>query len=183
MSGSSNGRGNGAAAAAAAAEQLLGNGGGGGGSNSRTGVVGAGLPALGTGVSSNPSSPRLQNRGGIGGGPGGGPGGGQPPPVPRLPITALRSSASGSGAGGLGTPHGSSFGGGGGSVPHPVNNLNHLSDRLGSLSTFSDDFGSSEDPNAPAKMDFMVSFLVDARGGSMVGCRHSGVKVSEQGNN
>ena len=178
MSGSSNGRGNGAAAAAAAAEQLLGNGGGGGGSNSRTGVVGAGLPALGTGVSSNPSSPRLQNRGGIGGG--GGPGGGQPPPVPRLPITALRSSASGSGAGGLGTPHGSSFGGGGGSVPHPVNNLNHLSDRLGSLSTFSDDFGSSEDPNAPAKMDFMVSFLVDARGGSMVGCRHSGVKVSSK---
>ena len=37
---------------------------------------------------------------------------------------------------------------------------------------------SSEDPNAPAKHDFMVSFLVDARGGSMVGCRHSGVKAS-----
>ena len=36
----------------------------------------------------------------------------------------------------------------------------------------------SEDPNAPAKHDFMVSFLVDARGGSMLGCRHSGVKVS-----
>ena len=172
MSGSSNGRGGGNAAAAAA-EQLLGNGGGsgggGGGGSSRTGVVGAGLPALGTGVSSNPSSPRLQNRGG---GAMGAVGGGPPPPVPRLPITALRASASGSG---VGTPHGSSFGGGGGP---PVNNLNHLSDRLGSLSTFSDDFG-SEDPNAPAKQDFMVSFLVDARGGSMVGCRHSGVKVKE----
>jgi hypothetical protein len=28
------------------------------------------------------------------------------------------------------------------------------------------------------KQDFLVSFLVDARGGSMKGCRHSGVKVN-----
>ena len=28
------------------------------------------------------------------------------------------------------------------------------------------------------KHDFLVSFLVDARGGSLKGCRYSGVKVS-----
>ena len=28
------------------------------------------------------------------------------------------------------------------------------------------------------KQDFLVSFMVDARGGSMKGCRYSGVKVS-----
>ena len=32
---------------------------------------------------------------------------------------------------------------------------------------------------ALAKQDFLVSFLVDARGGSMIGCRFSGVKVSQ----
>ncbi|CAB4068137.1 ANK [Lepeophtheirus salmonis] len=28
-----------------------------------------------------------------------------------------------------------------------------------------------------AKIDFLVSFLVDARGGTMTGCRHSGLRV------
>ncbi len=166
MSGSSNGN---AAAAAAAAEQLLGTngGGGGGGGSARMGVVGAGLPALGTGVSSNPSSPRTQPRQPL-----------QPQQhvdggAPRPPPLQLRSS--GGGGTGAATPMSSS-------VPPgslPINNLNHLGDRLGSLSTFSDDL-TSDDPNAPAKQDFMVSFLVDARGGSMIGCRHSGTKVRER---
>ena len=43
--------------------------------------------------------------------------------------------------------------------------------------------GVQGDPDAAAvialtKQDFLVSFLVDARGGSMKGCRFSGVKVS-----
>ncbi len=169
MSGSSNGNN----AAAAAAEQL-----GNSAAAAASGrVVGAGLPALGTGVSSNPSSPRTQPRqqqsqpphhvdGGSSGGGGGGGGAPRPPPL------QLRSSCGGSGVGSAGTPRSSS-------VPPgalPINNLNHLSDRLGSLSTFSDEL-MSDDPNAPAKQDFMVSFLVDARGGSMIGCRHSGAKV------
>ena len=33
------------------------------------------------------------------------------------------------------------------------------------------------DPSPLAKHDFLVSFLVDARGGSMYGCRNSGIKV------
>ena len=37
---------------------------------------------------------------------------------------------------------------------------------------------SSGDLNAPAKADFMISFLVDARGGTMHGTRFSGVTVS-----
>ncbi len=36
---------------------------------------------------------------------------------------------------------------------------------------------SESDPNAPARADFMISFLVDARGGTMHGCRFSGVRV------
>mgnify|MGYP001382427622 CR=1 FL=1 len=39
---------------------------------------------------------------------------------------------------------------------------------------FADD---AADPIALTKQDFLVSFLVDARGGSMKGCRFSGVKV------
>lgn len=31
-----------------------------------------------------------------------------------------------------------------------------------------------------SKQDFLVSFLVDARGGAMKGCRFSGVKVSRR---
>ena len=34
------------------------------------------------------------------------------------------------------------------------------------------------DPSPLAKHDFLVSFLVDARGGSMYGCRNSGIKVN-----
>ena len=46
------------------------------------------------------------------------------------------------------------------------------------------DINDTERNNAAAavialhKQDFLVSFLVDARGGSMKGCRYSGVKVS-----
>ncbi|TRY72076.1 hypothetical protein TCAL_17108 [Tigriopus californicus] len=54
-------------------------------------------------------------------------------------------------------------------------NLNH-NDLGGSTTTggFSDEL---DDPNAPINQDFMVSLLVDARGGAMHGCRYSGVKV------
>ena len=54
--------------------------------------------------------------------------------------------------------------------------MNHVSNDIGgSISTtFSEE--SSED-HALAKHDFMVSFMVDARGGSMLGCRYNGVKV------
>ena len=38
--------------------------------------------------------------------------------------------------------------------------------------------GGELDPGPLAKHDFLVSFLVDARGGSMYGCRHSGIKVN-----
>ena len=188
MSGSSSGNHAAAAAAAAAAASVTaaGNGvaaGGGAGHNGGSAapgngggvsgdpvVVGAGLPALGTGVSSNPSSPQLQPR--------------QlqqhdRPPEARVPqaarlpsITSRRvpqaAPMSIQSSFDVGTPLSSSL---------PINNLNHLDggSGLGSISTFSDDL--SEDPNAPAKHDFMVSFLVDARGGSMIGCRHSGAKV------
>ena len=56
--------------------------------------------------------------------------------------------------------------------------MNHVSNDIGgSISTtFSED--TSDDPNAMAKHDFMVSFMVDARGGSMLGCRYNGVKVN-----
>ena len=37
--------------------------------------------------------------------------------------------------------------------------------------------GGERDPSPLAKHDFLVSFLVDARGGSMYGCRNSGIKV------
>ncbi|XP_059087243.1 ankyrin-3-like [Tigriopus californicus] len=55
-------------------------------------------------------------------------------------------------------------------------NLNH-NDLGGSTTTggFSDEL---DDPNAPINQDFMVSLLVDARGGAMHGCRYSGVKVT-----
>ena len=59
----------------------------------------------------------------------------------------------------------------------PVLNNHQLDSLGGSLSTFSEDSCTSDDPNAPTKHDFMVSFLVDARGGCLLGCRHSGVKV------
>lgn len=39
---------------------------------------------------------------------------------------------------------------------------------------------SSEHAVHLSKQDFLVSFLVDARGGAMKGCRFSGVKVSLQ---
>ena len=45
----------------------------------------------------------------------------------------------------------------------------------GSLSLSSD--GCGGDANAPARADFMISFLVDARGGTMHGTRFSGVTV------
>ena len=41
-----------------------------------------------------------------------------------------------------------------------------------------DGVGGELDPGPLAKHDFLVSFLVDARGGSMYGCRHSGIKVN-----
>ena len=37
----------------------------------------------------------------------------------------------------------------------------------------------AEEAAALRREDFLVSFLVDARGGSLKGCRYSGVKVSE----
>ena len=39
------------------------------------------------------------------------------------------------------------------------------------------EFVGERDPSPLAKHDFLVSFLVDARGGSMYGCRNSGIKV------
>ena len=47
----------------------------------------------------------------------------------------------------------------------------------GSLSLSSDGCGGGGDANAPARADFMISFLVDARGGTMHGTRFSGVTV------
>lgn len=55
-------------------------------------------------------------------------------------------------------------------------NRNSLAGSCTTAGGFSDEL-SSDDPNAPVNHDFMVSFLVDARGGAMVGCRYSGVKV------
>ena len=51
---------------------------------------------------------------------------------------------------------------------------NHFDDDMATTATES---LSDDDPNAPMKQEFMVSFLVDARGGAMTGCRYSGVKV------
>ena len=58
-------------------------------------------------------------------------------------------------------------------------NRNSLAGSCTTAGGFSDEL-SSDDPNAPVNHDFMVSFLVDARGGAMVGCRYSGVKVRKR---
>jgi hypothetical protein len=63
-----------------------------------------------------------------------------------------------------------------------VTMVNHVSND-GVSSTLSDEqLLAPDDPSAapPTKHDFMVSFLVDARGGSMTGCRYSGVKVRQK---
>jgi hypothetical protein len=81
----------------------------------------------------------------------------------RLPMLRAETvNLSGNGAG-------NGANGRGGLVGIAVNDVTYAS---GSLS--SDGGG---DPNAPARADFMISFLVDARGGTMHGCRFSGVKV------
>ena len=67
-------------------------------------------------------------------------------------------------------------------LPQLVPQTNHVAS-TGELIVNNDTYASGSlsddgDPNAPAKAEFMISFLVDARGGSMHGCRFSGVRVS-----
>ena len=65
-------------------------------------------------------------------------------------------------------------GGGGGHVGHGVGGGHGLEVGGHNGGQIADD---AADPIALTKQDFLVSFLVDARGGSMKGCRFSGVKV------
>ena len=51
--------------------------------------------------------------------------------------------------------------------------------KLRSLVMPSNNETAAEEAAALRREDFLVSFLVDARGGSLKGCRYSGVKVSE----
>ena len=51
--------------------------------------------------------------------------------------------------------------------------------KLRSLVMPSNNDAAAEEAAALRREDFLVSFLVDARGGSLKGCRYSGVKVSE----
>lgn len=78
--------------------------------------------------------------------------------------------------------HTSSVAAGGGATVnnHHLSNvsMNHDGSSVSGSHSLTEDFACG-DPNAPTKHDFMVSFLVDARGGSMYGCRYSGVKVSD----
>ena len=73
---------------------------------------------------------------------------------------------------------GGAGGGGGRMNNHHLSHLsmNHDGSSVSGSHSLTEDYACG-DPNAPTKHDFMVSFLVDARGGSMYGCRYSGVKV------
>ena len=57
-----------------------------------------------------------------------------------------------------------------------VSNIS-IRDRNHALNEFEGEYVVGRDPSPLAKHDFLVSFLVDARGGSMYGCRNSGIKV------
>ena len=57
-----------------------------------------------------------------------------------------------------------------------VSNIS-MRDRNDPLNEFEGEYVVGRDPSPLAKHDFLVSFLVDARGGSMYGCRNSGIKV------
>ena len=57
-----------------------------------------------------------------------------------------------------------------------VSNIS-MRDRNDALNEFEGEYAVGRDPSPLAKHDFLVSFLVDARGGSMYGCRNSGIKV------
>ena len=52
-----------------------------------------------------------------------------------------------------------------------------MRDRNYVINEFEGEYAVGRDPSPLAKHDFLVSFLVDARGGSMYGCRNSGIKV------
>ena len=56
-----------------------------------------------------------------------------------------------------------------------------MRDRNDALNEFEGEYAVGRDPSPLAKHDFLVSFLVDARGGSMYGCRNSGIKVLFKG--
>ena len=63
--------------------------------------------------------------------------------------------------------------------PEIANEGRHANDAMNEIGQ--EDEGNANvverDPSPLAKHDFLVSFLVDARGGSMYGCRNSGIKV------
>ena len=56
-----------------------------------------------------------------------------------------------------------------------------MRDRNYVINEFEGEYAVGRDPSPLAKHDFLVSFLVDARGGSMYGCRNSGIKVLFKG--
>ena len=62
-------------------------------------------------------------------------------------------------------------------VEKPKDSNISMRDRSDALNEFEGEYVVGRDPSPLAKHDFLVSFLVDARGGSMYGCRNSGVKV------